>query len=271
MRIGLIGDTHGYVPALEVSIRGCREADVDLIVHCGDFLNAPFSPDPPDELIGLLRAENITAIYGNSEIYVRDWGTDRWPATIAQRLRRPDPLEPDFEALVAAGQAELSAESLAWLRELPDELMLDCARRGDVYVCHSMPGDPFSGIWDSTVRSGSFHGPDPRYRVDFTDDEIEAALSRVGDADLILCGHVSEPLVQRTPLPGGRHALVVRGVGWTQGDPDGTGWTIDYCVIDHVGPSRLGPLAWEVHRHIRAFRPRNPAWTMASAAELTLE
>ena len=46
IRIGLLGDTHGHVPALEASIRGCREAGVDLVVHCGDFINTPFSPDP---------------------------------------------------------------------------------------------------------------------------------------------------------------------------------------------------------------------------------
>ncbi|MBA3365340.1 MAG: hypothetical protein H0U03_06075 [Actinobacteria bacterium] len=160
----------------------------------------------------------------------------------------------------------LSPDSLAWLRTLPGELTLDCARPHDVYVCHSMPGDPFSGIWDSAVRAGIFHGPHPAYAVEFTDDEIDAALSHVGDADLILCGHVPSPLVQRTPLPGGGFALVVRGVGWTQGEPDGRGWTIDYCVLDHVGPARLGSIAWEVHRHIRDFRPRDPSWTTDRAA-----
>ncbi len=267
MRIGLLGDTHGHLPALEVSIRGCREAGVDLIVHCGDFINTPFSPDPPDEMIALLRAEKVTAIYGNGEIYLRDWATERWAATLAQRLRRPDP--PDhFLPFIPGAQAALSEDSLAWLRTLPGELMLDCVRPHDVYVCHSMPGDPFSGIWDSAVRSGIFHGPDPAYAVEFTEDEIDGALSHVGDADLILCGHLPSPLVQRTPLPGGRHALVVRGVGWTQGEPDGTGWTIDYCVLDHVGPAHLGFISWEVHRHIREFRPRDPPSTMDRAASV---
>jgi hypothetical protein len=265
MRIGLLGDTHGHVPALEASIRGCREAGVDLIVHCGDFINTPFSPDSPDEVIALLRAEGVRAIYGNGEIYLRDWDTPNWSATLAQRLRRPDRPVAGFELSVARGQAELSPDNLTWLRELPSELTLDCTRSGDVYVCHSMPGDPFSGIWDSSFRSGIFHGPDPVYAAEFGDEEIETALLRVGEADLILCGHIPSPLVQRTPLPDGRYALVVRGVGWTQGDPDGRGWTIDYCVLDHVGPAHLGFLAWEVHRHIREFQPRDPSWTIEAA------
>src|SRR5438876_4985737 len=115
MRIGLIGDTHGYLPALESAIAGCQQGGVDLIVHCGDFLSTPFSPDPPDETIALLQAEEVTAIYGNGEIYLCHWNTPQWEGTLAQRLRRPD--TPGFLPFVAAGQAALSEESLVWLRQ----------------------------------------------------------------------------------------------------------------------------------------------------------
>jgi hypothetical protein len=251
MRIGLIGDTHGYVPALEAAIDGCRAAGVDRIVHCGDFLSVPFSPDPPDENIALLRAENVAAITGNSEIYFSHWGTPHWEATLAQRLRRPDS-PAHFLPAIAAGQAALSAASLAWLRALPAELVLDCARPGDVYVCHAMPGDPFSAIWDT----------DPQWTPRFAPGEIEAALARppVANADLILCGHVPYPLVQRTALPNGRTALVVRGTGWMRGAPDGSDWTIDFWILETNGPPALGFQAWTLHRQLRVFQPRNPAW-----------
>ena len=112
MRIGLIGATHGYVPALEASIAGCREAGVDGLVHCGDFLSAPFSPDPPSETIALPRANKVLAIPGNHEVYPRDWGTSGWDAAVAQRRQRPD--SPDqFLGLIPAGQAQLSAADLA--------------------------------------------------------------------------------------------------------------------------------------------------------------
>jgi hypothetical protein len=250
MRIGLIGDTHGYVPALEAAIHGCQEAKTDRIIHCGDFLTSPFSPDPPDETIALLRAENVTAIYGNGEIYLRNWNTPNWQATLAQRMRRPDPPAPHFMPSIAAGQAALSAQSLAWIRELPGELVLDCARQADVYVCHAMPGDPFTTIWDN----------DPQYTPDFEPGEIVSKLSRheISQADLILCGHVPYPLVKRTSLPNGRTALVVRGVGWMGGAPDGSDWMVDYWILENTGPASLGFEAWELHRQIRPFRPRNP-------------
>jgi hypothetical protein len=247
-----LGDTHGYVPALEAAITGCREAGADLIVHCGDFLSSPFSPDPPDETIALLRAENITAITGNGEIYFSHWNTPHWDTTLAQRMRRPDSTA-SFLPFIAAGQAVLSAESLAWLRGLPDELVLDCARHGDVYVCHAMPGDPFSTIWDT----------DPQYTPGFQPGEVERALSRPGvaNADLILCGHVPYPFVQRTPLPNGRFALVVRGVGWMRGDAHGSGWMVDYWILERRGAASLGFRAWALRRELRPFRPRDPNWT----------
>jgi hypothetical protein len=252
MRIGLIGDTHGYVPALEAAIAGCRDAGVDVLVHCGDFLSAPFSPDPPDETIALLRAENVVAITGNAEIYLSHWNTSHWDATLAQRMRRPDS-PASFLPFVAAGQAALSDDSLAWLRALPGEVVLDCARPGDVYVCHAMPGDPFSTIWDT----------DPQFSPAFAPGEVERALARpaVANADLILCGHVPYPLVQRTPLPNGRAALVVRGVGWMAGAADGSGWLIDYWVLEPVGLVSHGFKAWAFHRELRPFRPRDPNWS----------
>ena len=59
MRIGLISDTHGSVPALEAAIGACRTANCDLIVHAGDFLSTPFSPDPPAETIAILRSDEL--------------------------------------------------------------------------------------------------------------------------------------------------------------------------------------------------------------------
>lgn len=249
MRLGLIGDTHGYVPALEAAIAGCRDAGVDLLIHCGDFLSAPFSPDPPDETIALLQAENVTAITGNGEIYFSHWNTPNWDATLAQRLRRPDS-PASFLPDIPKGQAAISDTNLAWLRALPDELVLDCARAGDVYVCHAMPGDPFSTIWDT----------DPKYTPTFALGEVERILSQpqVANADLILCGHVPFPLIQRTPLSNGRTALVIRGVGWIPGTVDGKGWMVDYWILEHVGPVGLGFKAWMFNRQLRPFRPRNP-------------
>jgi predicted phosphodiesterase len=246
-RLALIGDTHGYVPALEAVLAACRAAAPDLIIHCGDFLSTPYSPDPPEESIALIRAGDVRAICGNGEAYLRDWGTPRWDQTLAQRLARPD--SPNhFLPSVPDGQAALSAGDLAWLRTVPDELTFDAARIGDVYVCHGMPGNPFTTIW----------AQDPRYDAHITAEAGNAALSMPGPAgaDLILCGHVHVPLVQHAALPNGRSALVIRA-GGVDRDPSGT-WHTGCALLTHRGSPLQGYSAWEITIQPVPFTPRHP-------------
>lgn len=254
MRIGLIGDTHGYVPALETVLAGCRRAAPDLIVHCGDFLSSPFSPDPPEETIALLRSENVRAIIGNGEAYVRDWGTPRYEVDLALRRARSDPLGSWIDD-VPAGQAVLTPSDLAWLRDLPDELILDCAHPGDVYVCHGMPGNPFSGIWPSSLGDTFDRHITPEIR--------DEALSRAGPAgaDLILCGHTHTVFVQPTPLPNGRVALAVRGNG-VGSSADRRHWWVGYVILTHHGAMLpVGYAAWDIQLATVSFSPRDPTWT----------
>jgi hypothetical protein len=245
MRVGVIGDTHGSIAQLEAALAACRAAAADVVVHCGDFLSTPFSPDPPGDTIALLRAEGVLCVHGNHERYLMDWGTPRWEETLATRRARSDALRPGVVENVAAGQALLSAEELAWLRAVPAELVLDATRPGDVYACHGMPGNPFNSIW-------------PRSRVydgNVTDEVRVAALSRpeVAGADLILCGHAVAPYVQPEVLPNGRRALVVRSSGWPR-QADGLART-------SAAIATSGPAGWRVAIEpvLVASRARPPA------------
>ena len=251
MRICLIGDTHGFVPGLEAALKACGTYAPDLIVHCGDFLTAPFSPDPPAETIDLLRSESIRVVYGNNEAYLRDWGTSRWESTVAQRRRRPD--SPDhFLPLIGDAQAAINRADLEWLRSLPDELVISAARDGDVYVCHGMPGNPFATIWDT----------DPSFTPDFTPSEIEGSLSRdgVASAELILCGHAPGPLLLRTTLPNERTALVVRGSGYLPGDGPGP-WHQGLCILTDRRDKLSGYSRWDITFASVPFEPTDPTWT----------
>ena len=258
MRICLIGDTHGFVPGLAAAIEAGNRHAPDLIVHCGDFLTSPFSPDPPGETIELLRSESVEVSYGNNEAYLRDWGTPRWEATVAERRRRPD--SPDyFLSLIEQGQAEVSPTDLAWLRALPAEISLNGAREGDVYVCHGMPGNPFAAIWDT----------DPAFTPDFSDREINAALSREGvaSADLILCGHTPGPTLLRIALPNGRAALVVRSSGHLPGNGPRP-WYQGICVLTDRGGPLAGFARWRIEFEWAPFEPRDPYWSEASDLRL---
>jgi predicted phosphodiesterase len=238
MRLGLIGDTHGNLGALEVSLHSCRQAGCDIILHCGDFLGAHDAQDNRDhENIELLQAPDVRVIPGNVERYVCDWGTARWDATLAQRRRRPDSPE-WFLPYIPTHQARQRPEDLQWLRSLPEELFIDVARQGDVYVCHGMPGHCFSSIWDTIP----YYGAPPAgaaFSPAFTPDEVQGALQRVRGVDLILCGHAPGPLVMTTALPGDRSALVIRS------PDDGAG----YVLLTHrprQRPARFGFSEWEI-------------------------
>ena len=244
MRLGLIGDTHGSVPALEACLNICRGVSVDLIIHCGDALSTPFSPDPPGETIALLRRAGARCVHGNGERYLMDWGTPRWGATLALRRARSDQPPDYFLPFVSAGQAELSADDLAWLRKLPGELILDCARPGDVYVCHGMPGNPFNTLWPAS----------PVYDANVTEAMKVAALSQSGPAgaDLILCGHIHTPYLHAIDLPNGRRPLVVRASGWPA-RPDGMRRT-SVAIIES------GADGWAVAFRPARYTPRDPTW-----------
>jgi hypothetical protein len=161
------------------------------------LLAAPFSPDPPGETIALLRAEGVIAVSGNNDRYLIDWGTPRWPHTLWMRLRRSDP-PGDWLESIGEGQARLAPDELAWLRGLPEELLLT----DGVWLCHGMPGNPRNSIWPRS----------PDYDTNVSDADRDASLQMLRDSDiqLALCGHVPEPHEYHDTLPDGRPLHVVR-------------------------------------------------------------
>ena len=197
MRIGLLSDCEGNLAALEAAIRALKTQAPDVLVHAGDVLNCPFSPDPPGETVSLLRAENVRTVAGNHDRYLSDWGTTRWPQTLWMRLRRSDPLGAWIDD-VPAGQAQIAPADLAWLRALPEEILLT----DSVYVCHGMPGNAWNSIWPRH----------PHYDGNVSDLDRDASLQMLArlNVSLALCGHVQQPWEYRDQLPDGRALHVVR-------------------------------------------------------------
>ena len=200
VRIGLFSDCEGNARSLEVVLAALRSHSPDLLVCAGDILCNPFSPDPPGETVALLKAHDVLAIPGNHDRYLIDWGTPRWQSTVWMRLRRGDPLRFSFED-VAAGQALVPAEDLAWLRALPEELVL---ADGRVYVCHGMPGNAWNSIWPSS----------PVYDSNMSEWDRDASLGlldrQAPSVEIVLCGHAPEPREFRERLGDGREIPIIR-------------------------------------------------------------
>jgi predicted phosphodiesterase len=231
MRIGLVSDCEGNVAALEAAQTALRDEAPDVLVHAGDILNCPFSPDPPAETIALLRAEGVQTVTGNHDRYLIDWGTQRWPHTLWMRLRRSDPLGAWIDD-VPAGQAQIAPADLDWLRSLPEELVL----ADGVYVCHGMPGNPWNSIWPRHAH----------YDGNVSDLDRDASLRMLADRNiqLALCGHVPQPWEYHDRLPDGRDLLVVRAGSRPKG-------RVGYAVVTGRGSE------WDVEWGDVEYRPRS--------------
>lgn len=221
MRIGLFSDCEGNVAALEAALAALKSHGPDALVCAGDILCCPFSPDPPSETIALLRAEGVIAVPGNHDRYLMDWGTARWPHTLWMRLRRSDPVGSWIEQ-VGEAQSRIRADDLAWLRSLPEELVLDDGR---VYVCHGMPGNPWNCIWPRSDM----------YDANVSAADRSASLRMVGDAEVVLCGHIPAPWEYRDTLSNGRELRVVRAgtrdpgmVGYAVLTRGSAGWDVEW-------------------------------------------
>jgi putative phosphoesterase len=110
MRVAVLCDVHGNLPALEAVVAELASIDVDRIVCGGDVVAGPFPRECLDKLVDL----DAVFVRGNAD--------------------RESPRAPDgtWEWIVA----NLDPESVEFLRELPQAVSL-----GGVLYCHGSPRD----------------------------------------------------------------------------------------------------------------------------------
>jgi predicted phosphodiesterase len=74
MRLALLADIHGNLPALEAVMAELERLQPDQVVVDGDLINAvPFSA----QVIDCVRQQRWTVVRGNHEFYYLDFGTER--------------------------------------------------------------------------------------------------------------------------------------------------------------------------------------------------
>ena len=134
MRIVIFSDVHGNVVALEAVLAAIRrDAAPDALFVAGDL--ALIGPRPA-EALALLRALDAGFVMGNTDHYLVH--------------EAPGGAEVDWT------RARLSAEDMAFLRDLPFEQRLEAAPGHELLVVHANPRDleePIKpGIHDSLIR-----------------------------------------------------------------------------------------------------------------------
>lgn len=169
MRIAVVSDIHGNLPALEAVVRDLERRGVDRVVNLGDNLSGPLLVR---ETARYLMAQDWVQLAGNHE----------------RQLLALDLALPGIERLQpsdAYARAQLGDAELAWLATLPPTMRLS----PEILLCHGTPSSDITYFLETLA---------PDHLRMATPDEI---VQRMGGAaaQLILCGHTHIPRAVRAP------------------------------------------------------------------------
>ncbi len=186
MRLAVLSDVHGNLPALQAVLAAIDADAPDAIWCAGDFVG--YGPWP-DECVQHIRARGIAAIRGNY-----DEKTLAFPRKADKWARTKDPRK--FRAFGHAYE-NLSPASRAYLASLPDERRETLEGRR-VLMVHAAPDSAKHGI---DVRTPA--------------ERLEAIAGAAG-ADIVITGHTHRPFVARA----GGTLFVNAGSAGRPGDGD---------------------------------------------------
>jgi putative phosphoesterase len=157
MRLGVIADVHGNLPALEAVLASLAELSVDRIVNLGDCASGPLWPA---ETMRLLRATPMSHVRGNHDRALGAASPDGLGASDSYAWRN------------------LVAEARNWLAALPFELEV-----GGAHCVHASPKDDDTYLLDA-IEDGRLVAASP--------GAVEALIGTAGHA-VVLCGHSHQP------------------------------------------------------------------------------
>src|SRR5438128_1370911 len=134
MRVAVLDDIHGNLPALEAVLEDVAQARVDRVVVGGDVLPGPM----PLETIARLRGLSapVDFIYGNCEVAALEAAAGNIPAAVPEQYRPP------FDRTARAIRGEAGRFVARW----PKTCRLDIPGLGDVLFCHGAPRDENEGF-----------------------------------------------------------------------------------------------------------------------------
>ena len=255
MRLAVVSDIHGNLPALQAVLQDIESQEVDRIVNLGDILSGPLQPA---ETADLLMARGLLTIAGNHERQLlKVWD---------QRAGGIDTSSSDGYAA-----AHITATHAQWLRTLPPQHWL----ADDILLVHGTPGSDHVYWLETVTPDFGQHGS--RGMRAATPGEVRQRMDSgipTARASLILCGHTHVPrdvqygdtlIVNPGSVglqayedghphyhcaenlsPHARYALVERRGG---------GWQVTQCAV---------PYDWEPQARLAAERGR-PDWAYALA------
>lgn len=194
MRLALISDIHGNVPALEAVLADARGEGVEQHWFLGDF--AAIGPEPGAALEVVTAVSGARWCRGNTDRYVVTG--ERPHPTLAAVLADPS-LASTYAGIAASfawTQGFLAAEGwLQWLEQLPLDIRWTAPNGLEVLAVHASPGtDDGEGIHAGRSNADlaqliAGHGA----RAVFVGHTHETLVRPVGDVLVVNVGSVSNP------------------------------------------------------------------------------
>jgi predicted phosphodiesterase len=229
MQVAIFSDVHGNLTALEAVLAGIRQHAPDLTVFAGDLC---YHGPRPSECVERLRAEEIAAIYGNTDMAVRD------PAILSRRVSAVEERRRQHvETLVEWTWTRLSELDRAWLRSLPFQRSVSPSvnPRDDLLIVHANPIDAEQSIHPPEELQQRLYGEvrqkDEELR-DLLKDKIIAVLAyghvhipsvrRWGD---IVLANISSTSLALDSDPRAKYGLLT----WD----DGRGWSVEHQYVEY--------------------------------------
>ncbi|SDR32360.1 metallophosphoesterase family protein [Pseudovibrio sp. Tun.PSC04-5.I4] len=160
MRIAVISDIHGNLPALEAVHRDIKRKSPDLVFNLGDCVSGPLWPE---ETAQYLIAENWLTVRGNHDRHLVD--------------HVHSPMTPSD----AHAYSLLSDESKAWLKQLPSHM----EHMENIFLCHGTPSADDIYLTEELV-GGRTRMASPEY--------VQEHVGSICNP-LVVCGHSHIPRV----------------------------------------------------------------------------
>ena len=162
MKIAIVSDIHGNLPALEAVVNDLEEVGPDLVIHGGDLaLNGP----QPAECIDVVRELGWPGTMGNTDEVL-------WTSAGV-----PEPMLPVFDRLAPATAELVGDERVQWLQGVPREW-----RHGDtIALVHATP----TSLWTAIP-------------ADADDAALQNTFGPLGTPLAVYC-HIHVPFVRALP------------------------------------------------------------------------
>jgi predicted phosphodiesterase len=244
MRIAVLSDIHGNLPALEAVATDLDRLSPDRVFVAGDFQNR--GPNPR-EVTSFVWHSGWTILRGNHEDYV-----------ISQSQNsRIDELSDNYAWLPARWTADLTRDSVEWVKGLPIATTLAGPNELSIVVAHGSPRSNDEGFFPTTpeTKAAEMIGNDP------------PALLCVGHSHLPLIRKINTTLLVNVgsvgfPFDGDRRASY-GVINWGHDDR----WEVDIRRVEYALDKVIeefdrvnfykgaGPLARLIRRELESARP----------------